>query len=262
MAATRPISAVMITRNAGDTIAATLNSLAAFQEVVVYDNGSTDRTVEIARGFPNVVVHEGEFSGFGPTKNRAAGLASNDWIFSIDSDEIVAPDLLASIAGVDLDGIDVVYSVHRINFLRGKRIRYSGWQNDWLLRLYNRQITGLDDAAVHESVKPPPGGTVNKLEGELLHDSIRELGDFLVKIGRYAELRRQEQRPIKSPFATFFRSLWAFLRCYIFQLGLLDGWRGLVIAVCEANGVFFKYMLPYADSVADKERSSSEETNK
>ena len=174
MAATRPISAVMITRNAGDTIAATLNSLAAFQEVVVYDNGSTDRTVEIARGFPNVVVHEGEFSGFGPTKNRAAGLASNDWIFSIDSDEIVAPDLLASIAGVNLDGIDVVYSVHRINFFRGKRIRYSGWQNDWLLRLYNRQMTGLDDAAVHESVKPPPGGTVNKLEGELLHDSIRE----------------------------------------------------------------------------------------
>ncbi len=58
-----PISAVLISRDAEADIANTLEALADFQEVVVYDNGSEDRTVEIARRFPNVIAHEGEFFG-------------------------------------------------------------------------------------------------------------------------------------------------------------------------------------------------------
>jgi glycosyltransferase involved in cell wall biosynthesis len=250
-----PISAVLISRDAEANIADTLEALADFPEVVVYDNGSEDRTVEIARGFPNVIVHQGEFFGYGPTKNHAASLATNDWILSVDCDERVTPELLASIRAIDWDSVSVVYSIRRLNFFRGKRVRFSGWGNDWLLRLYNRKVTGLTEAAVHENVVLPPGGVIVKLDGVLIHDAIREIGDFLVKIERYSELRRKEKRHIYSPGAIFFRSLWAFLRTYFFQLGILDGWRGLVIAVCEANGVFFKYMMPYADRAAEKENA-------
>jgi glycosyltransferase involved in cell wall biosynthesis len=250
-----PISAVLISRDAEANIADTLVALADFPEVVVYDNGSEDRTVEIARGFSNVIVHQGEFFGYGPTKNHAASLATNDWILSVDCDERVTPELLASIRAIDWDSVSVVYSIRRLNFFRGKRVRFSGWGNDWLLRLYNRKVTGLTEAAVHENVVLPPGGVIVKLDGVLIHDAIREIGDFLVKIERYSELRRKEKRHIYSPGVIFLRSLWAFLRTYFFQLGILDGWRGLVIAVCEANGVFFKYMMPYADRAAEKENA-------
>jgi len=252
-----PISAVMISRNAEETIAATLESLERFPEVIVYDNGSTDRTVEIARGFSNVSMHEGEFFGFGPTKNHAAGLASNDWVFSIDSDERISAELLDSIASADLSVDKVAYTANRANYLRGKRVRFSGWGNDWLIRLYNRNVTGLSDAAVHEIVRPPTGGEVRKLTGDLYHDAVRELGDFLVKIDRYTEIRRQHSRRVIPPALIFLRSTWAFIRTYFLRLGILDGWRGLVIAICDANGVFFKYMKPYADRAAERESNDN-----
>lgn len=243
----------MISRDAEETIAATLESLQRFPEVIVYDNGSTDRTVEIARRFANVTVHEGEFFGFGPTKNHAAGLASNDWVVSIDSDERISDELFESVATADLSVNRVAYSVNRANYLRGKRVRYSGWGNDWLIRLYNRRTAAFSAAAVHEYVRPPVGGEVKKLEGDLIHEAVRELGDFLVKIDRYTEIRRRHSRRVIPPVLIFLRSTWAFIRTYFLRLGVLDGWRGLVIAVCDANAVFFKYMKPYADHAAERE---------
>ena len=242
-----PISAVIISKDAEATLGATLQSLRRFAHVVVYDNGSQDRTLEIARSFPNVSLHQGDFFGFGPTKNHAADLAETDWVLSIDSDERISPELLDSLAHADLSDPSVGYRVLRINYLRGKRVRFSGWSNDWLLRLYNRKGTRLTDAAVHEIVQPPKGGRVADLTGELSHETVRELSEFLVKIDRYSELRRGQSKRNLSPPLICLRSLWAFIRVYILQLGVLDGWRGLVIAVCEANGVFFKYMEPYVD---------------
>jgi len=244
-----PISAVIISKNAEATIAATLQSLRHFAEVVVYDNGSQDRTMEIARRFPNVSLHQGDFFGFGPTKNHAADLARHDWIFSIDSDERISPELLDSIANADLSNPSIGYRVLRMNYLRGKRVRFSGWSDDWLLRLYNRKGTCLNDAMVHEIVLPPAGGHITSLVGELSHETVRELSEFLVKIDRYSELRRAQPKRTMSPPLICLRSLWAFIRVYFLRFGFLDGWRGLIIAVCEANGVFFKYMKPYVDRV-------------
>lgn len=242
-----PISAVIISRDAEQTIGATLESLAGFAEVVVYDNGSQDRTIEVARRFANVCVHEGEFLGFGPTKNRAADLAANDWILSIDSDERVSAELFDSVTSADLSDDKVAYEVLRVNYLRGKPVRHSGWGGDWLLRLYNRRATSVSDAAVHEVVEGPTGGRVVRLRGELAHDAVRELGQFLVKIDRYSELFRTGSPRVLPVPVVFLRSVWTFIRVYVFQLGFLDGWRGLVIAVGDANGVFFKYMKSFAD---------------
>lgn len=243
-----PISAVIICRDAEETIPATLESLRSFDEVVVYDNGSRDRTVEIARQYRNVSLHQGKFLGFGPTKNHAANLARHDWVFSIDSDESVSPELLEALTSCDLSDPGVAYEVLRVNYLRGKPVRHSGWGGDWLLRMYNRRQTRVSDAAVHEIVQPPAGGRVAGLRGELSHEAVRELGQFLVKIDRYSEaVRKESPRALSAPII-FLRSLWTFVRVYVFQLGFLDGWRGLVIAVCDANGVFFKYMKPYADA--------------
>jgi len=249
-----PISAIIISKDAETTIGATLQSLRQFAEVVVYDNGSQDRTIEIAREYPNVRLYQGEFFGFGPTKNHAATLATHDWVLSIDSDERVDSALLDSLAKADLSRPTVGFRIKRVNYLRGRQVRFSGWNNDWLLRLYNRKCTGLTDAIVHEVVQAPTGGQLIDLNGELIHETARDLSELLLKIDRYSELRRAQPKRGISPLLICLRSLWAFIRTYFLQLGFLDGWRGLVIAVYNANDVFFKYMKPYVDRVEPEYR--------
>lgn len=255
------ISAVIIVKNAEQTLQTTLESLERLPEVVVYDNGSRDRTLEIAGAFPNVSIHTGEFMGFGPTKNHAATLAKNDWILSIDADESVKPELMENIFLLNPENRQNIYAVHRHNYLMGKRVRHSGWGHDWLPRLYYRGTTTYSDAMVHENVLLPKGSREVKLQGELTHDAVREIGDFLVKINRYTEIRRHyPQRRHTTPMI-FVRSLWSFLHTYFLRAGCLDGWRGLVIAVSNAIGVFFKYMKPFADTKIVQEQQQRAATD-
>jgi len=248
-----PISGVIITRDAAATLAECLRSLAPLAEVVVYDNGSADQTRDIASSFPNVRLHTGPFLGFGPTKNQAAALASHPWILSIDGDEALSPELAGSLGKVDLADPSVVYAVWRHNYMLGRRIRHSGWGRDWLPRLYHRETARLSDAMVHENLTWGPGVTVRRLDGPLRHDAVRQLGDMLTKVNRYSEIRRQSRATVLHPVLILLRSWWAFWRTYLLQGGWLDGWRGLAIAWSNANGVFYKYLKPYADQAGPGE---------
>ena len=252
-----PISAVIIVRDAEATLAVCLQALAFLAEVVVYDNGSVDRTREIAGSFPNVCLHSGPFLGFGPSKNHAAGLARYPWILSIDSDESVSPDLARSVLAADLSDPSIVYAVWRHNYMLGRRVRHAGWGQDWLPRLYHRDSARLSDAAVHENLTWNPGVTVRRLSGALRHDAVRDLGDMLVKVNRYSEIRRQTQPVSHPPGLILLRAWWAFVRTYILQGGWLDGWRGVVIAWSNANGVFYKYMKSYADGALRREQGGN-----
>ena len=240
------ISVVMIVRDAAATLAATLDSVREFGEVLVYDNGSGDETLAIAACYPNVKIHKGTFTGFGPTRNAAAAVASNDWIFSLDADEVVEPSLATSLAGIALDKLDVAYAVERQNYLLGKRVRHGGWGSQWLTRLYNRRTHRFTDVAVHEKVELKTGEQAVRLTGELRHTAMRDAGDFLVKMHRYTMLKAGESRRTYPPVIICFKSIWAFIRAYFLRLGMLDGWRGLLISVSEANGTFYKYMVIYS----------------
>ena len=240
------ISAVLMVRDAEPTLAATLDGLARFGEVVVFDNGSKDRTLEIAGRYPNVAIHRGEFSGFGPTRNRVAGLAKHDWVFSIDADEVPDAALLSALEALPLDEPMVVYSVERQNYLLGKRVKHAGWGSQWLTRLYHRGSHAFTDVAVHEKVELKPGEAARALPGTLKHMPMQDAGDFLVKMHRYTMLKAGESRRTYNPAVILLKTLWAFIRSYILRLGMLDGWRGLLISVSEANGVFYKYIVIYS----------------
>ena len=252
--ALQDIYPVIITRDASQTIAATLESLRPFSEVVVYDNGSTDDTAVIAERFSNVKLVRGEFEGFGATKNKAASAASGDWILSIDADESVSEELLASLGALNLSDTRQTFAVHRHNLFMGRDIRWGGWGNDWLVRLYHRRESGLRDSLVHEKVIVPAGTKPQRIAGALWHDNIRDVDQFLKKISYYTELRRREPvNRVHGPVVTMLRTLWAFFRSYVLQLGLLAGWRGLVIAVCDSIGTFFKHIKRYSDARARRE---------
>ena len=92
------ISVVIIVKDGAKTIKRTLDSLESFNDIIVYDNGSTDKTLDIVESYKNVNLIKGDFFGFGPTKNKAASYAKNDWILILDSDEVIDIDI-----DVDID---------------------------------------------------------------------------------------------------------------------------------------------------------------
>ena len=109
------ISVVMIAKDAASTIGESLESLKSFSEVIVYINNSSDETEDIAKNYENVKIIHGEFIGFGSTKNRAASYAGNDWILSLDTDEVLSQKFLEQIQGFHRKE-NTVYTILRINY--------------------------------------------------------------------------------------------------------------------------------------------------
>ena len=116
------ISVTILTKNSERFLAQVLRPLHPFPEVLIFDTGSTDHTLDIARTFPNVTIHQGLFEGFGPTHNAASSLAKNEWILSIDSDEVMTDSLQQEVLALPLDP-HCVYSIWRKNYYHGRHIK-------------------------------------------------------------------------------------------------------------------------------------------
>lgn len=240
------ISAVIIVKNGERYLEKCLRSLSAFPEVILFDTGSTDGTLEIARGFDNVKVEQGEFIGFGPTKNRAARLARNDWILSIDADEVLTGDLALEILSLDFDS-DCVYRFARRSHYNGKFIRGCGWYPDRILRVYNRTRTGFNDNLVHESLEVKDGMRVRDLEAELLHYPYDSAASMVDKLQNYSSLFAEQNRGIKksSPTKAVLHGAAAFVKGYFLRRGFMDGYEGFLITLCQGLATYFKYIKLY-----------------
>lgn len=238
------ISCVIIAKDAQRTIEDTLHSLKSFTEVILYLNNSTDKTKGIAQKFKNVNIIEGEFLGFGPTKNKACEYASNDWILSLDSDEILTQKLCNEIKTLDLSNQLRVFQIKRDNYFLGKKIKYSGWGNDQLVRLFNKTIHNFNNNQVHEFIEFNADTIIQKLKNSFKHNAVLDLNDFLFKIAKYSDLAAKNKKTCSFALVLL-NAQWSFLKTYIIQLGFLDGWRGFFIAFTNAYSKFFRYTKRY-----------------
>ncbi len=234
------ISICILTKNAAATLKATLDSVRAFPEVVILDNGSTDETHQISTSYPNVKIYQSPFIGFGPLRNAAAQLASHDWILSLDSDEVLSPPLLEELDRLALNP-DYAYTFARHNYYNGKRIHGCGWAGQFVTRLYHRGKASFSDAQVHEAVV---AHQFHRLESPLLHTPYRTTADFLAKMQHYSTLfAKQHQHKKRSSFAiALAHALYAFCRSYFFKKGILCGSEGFIISLYNANTTFYKYL--------------------
>ena len=246
------ISAVMIVKNGAVTIRKTLDSLEKFDDIVVYDNGSTDETVAIAREYSNVNLIEGNFDGFGTTKNRAASFAKNDWILIIDSDEVVDDTLLHALQAKPLDS-KTIYVVNFLAFYKEIQIKHCGWNNQKIRRIYNKSVTRFNDNAVHENIIDE-GMNKESIEGNIKHYSYMSISDFIVKLDRYSTLFANDNvgRKSSSPAKAFFNGLYSFFRTYILKRGFLDGYAGLIISFSHMATNFYKYIKLYEMNMENK----------
>jgi len=240
------ISVVMIVRDGAATLERSLHSLARFDDVVVYDNGSKDKSREIAKGFANVRLFDGYFNGFGPTKNRAALLAKNDWILVLDADEALDEALVETLLAHSLKE-STVYRLNFKAFYRDQQVRYCGWNDQKIRRLYNRSVTCFSPAHLHENILIDGLEVQDLRGGSVLHYSYSSMSDFIMKIDRYSSLYAQNNRgkETSSPLMAVTSGIYSFLRTYLIRRGFLDGHVGLVIAFSHMATNFYKYMKLY-----------------
>ncbi len=241
------ISCVIIVKNAAATIDATLGSLKSFENVVLYDNGSRDETLEIAKKYSNVTVFQGKFFGFGETKNLACSFAKNDWVLSLDEDEVLSDEFIKNLISIELNDKNI-YTILRQNYYRDIHVKYC-WGNDIIVRLFNKTKTCFTDRKVHEKIIEK-GFNIVQIKGFVMHFPYSTITDFIIKTDRYSTIFAIDNKNKKksSPFKAFYRALFYFVKMYFFKLGFLDGYIGLLISVSGANGVFFKYLKLYEEN--------------
>jgi len=263
-----PVTATVITFNEAANIQAALESLSWADEIIVVDSNSTDNTVEIARRFTSKVILR-PWPGYVAQKNFAGGQASHDWIFSLDADERVTPELAAEIKSVLASGSGAAgYRVPRVTFHLGRWMRTTDWYPDYQLRLYDRRRAGWAGKYVHESVKAD--GPVEDLRGELQHYAYRDLAHHIQTMDRYTTLAAKQMFE-DGRRAGFFDLLLhppaAFFRNYVLRGGFRDGTAGLIVSAMNARYVGLKFAklwelcspstsTPRAPGAGDSNRSS------
>lgn len=235
------LSVILITRNEATNIAECLASVSWADEIVVVDSGSTDDTVAIAREF-TPQVYSLDWPGFGPQKNRALSYATGDWVFSIDADERVSPELRIELERAMQRGEADGYFIPRLSQFCGHFVHHSGWRPDYVLRLFRRGQARFSDSLVHESVIC--AGKTARLKQSILHYSYLTREDVERKVEHYstAAARQMFEAGKQAGLAKALSSAsWAFLRTYVFRLGILDGATGQAIAVMNARTTWLKY---------------------
>lgn len=238
------LSAILITRNESAQIVECLESVCFADEWIVVDCGSTDDTVDQARGWGAKVYVHPDWHGFGMQKNRALGYATSDWVLSIDADERVTAELAAEIQKTVLDPAAAAgYTMPRLSLYCGQFLRHGGWWPDRVLRLFRRELGRFSDRVVHESVQVR--GDIQKLEGHFIHYTYPTPESVIDKINAYstagAQAMRQHSRR-GGVLQAVLHGAWAFWRGYIFRAGFLDGRYGFLAAVSNAEGTYHRYV--------------------
>ena len=235
------ISATIITFNEEKTIARCIDNLKPIcNEIVVLDSYSIDNTVKIAKQL-GAVVYLQSFLGDGPQKRKSAQLAKNNWILSIDADEILADNALEIIDNLDLKNEKIGYAIRRKNFLGDQWLK--SLYPDYKIRLYNKKFSYYTDSMIHSMVVCQKK---EKLTADIIHPTFKNYTDWIVKLNFYSSKEAQykihlrEGKPI-SYASIVVHTLTTFLKKFFFQGGIFKGKDGLIGSVTLSFHTFAKY---------------------
>lgn len=240
------ISVTVITLNEEREIGDCLESVAWADEIVVVDSGSSDRTVEIARKYTEKVVCH-EWPGYAAQKNWAIGLATHNWILSVDADERVSPELREEIRQIlELSPRLLGYRIPRKNFFLGRWIKHGGWSPDYVLRLFRKDAGRFAQRKVHESVTVQ--GEIGLIRSPLEHYTYRSLADYYQRMDRYSTLAAEEmfETGKKAGLIDLLFRPWAtFLKMFLLRQGFRDGMDGFLLSRLYSIYTFSKYAKLY-----------------
>jgi glycosyltransferase involved in cell wall biosynthesis len=236
------LTVVVPARDAARTLARCLGSLAGFAPAIVVDAQSADDTAAIAQRFGARVLTSAKRS---PALQRNEGIAAcaTRWVLCLDADEVLTGALRAEIAERTAGQTDYAgYWIPRVTWYLGRRIRFSGWQRDRVLRLFQRERGSWRDEALHEGLDLR--GRAGVLRAAMEHHSYESLDDVLEKLDRYSTWGARDivrRRRAAGPWQMVAHPPARFVKTYLLRQGFRDGRHGVVLAVFAAYGVLLRY---------------------
>lgn len=243
MTTAHKLSACIIAMNEEDRLGDCLASLRFCDEIVVVDSHSSDRTREVAASAGARVI-ERDWPGFVAQKEFAVRQASHDWVVCLDADERLSPEASAEIQRLRVEGFPncAGWRMRRLSSYLGRWMHHGAWVPDRQLRLFDRSRGRWTGHDLHERVEVD--GKIGEIAGRLLHHPYRTFDEHLRTIDRYTTIMAESlfargKRARGSDLV--FRPLARFLRAYLWKLGFLEGWRGLLQACLAAHYGRMKY---------------------
>jgi len=225
------ISAVVLAKDEEKNLTDCLESVKWCDEIVLIDDDSVDKTIEIAKKFNAKIFTHSLNNNFAQERNFGLQKAKGEWVFFVDADERVSLELkkeiLESIKKPNING----FFLKRQDFFGNRALKYGETANVRLLRLA-RKGKGEWQREVHEiwEIKDEIG----ELKNPLLHYSHPTISEFLEHVNFHSSLHAQvlKKEGVKpSLFQIIFYPKAKFIQNYIFRLGFLDGTPGIIVAL-------------------------------
>lgn len=241
------ISAVLIVKNEEKKIRRCLESIKWCDEIIVVDQSSTDKTVDIAKEYTDKIFTVEEKLICEPDRKFAVSQAENEWVLLLDADEVVDESLKTEILEEISKGEKEVFYIPRKNFFCGKWIKTCGWYPGYVPRLFKKNCV-LFEPKIHMDGKVLTD-KVGYLKNDLLHYSYETIDDWIEKFKRYTSQYAIEYLEcgmkvnlINTIKELFLRPMYFFLLKYVILKGFLDGWRGFFISLSSALTIVFSYL--------------------
>ena len=237
------ITAIIPTLNEEFNIEGAIKSVGFADEIIVIDSFSDDNTINLAKKH-NVKVIQRQFDDFSSQKNYVINLAKHNWIYILDADERVTNQLKEEILQTLNEPTEFVgFYVYRTFYFIGRKLNYSGWQRDKVIRLFRKDKCQYNGELVHESIKAE--GKIGFLNNKLEHYSYRSYNHYSNKLNHYSALKAKsllENGKGVTVFHILIKPPVRFIIHYFIRLGFLDGFPGFIISVLQSYGVLTRYI--------------------
>jgi glycosyltransferase involved in cell wall biosynthesis len=241
---TPKITALLITFNEEQFIRDYILSMDFVDELIIVDSFSTDKTVDIIKEFPQVKFYQRKFDDFSSQKNYAIEKASNNWIIFFDADEVIPKSLKEEIIEkVANETEEIAFWIYRTTIYMGKEIRYSGLQNDKVIRIFKKEFCRYNGKLVHEEIVAK--GKVGFIKNKMMHYSYLGIDTIIFKRNKYAQLQAETlYKKGKKPTVFHFlvKPAFRFFKHYVLKRGFLDGFQGFMISFVYSYTVFMRYV--------------------
>ena len=232
------ISAIIITRNNEAMLSGCLATLRWVDEIIVVDSESYDKTATIAKKYAAKIISIPAGTDYSSARNAGLNEASSEWIFYVDADEHVTPELKQEIKSTINDQPSTIsYKLPRMNIILGRWLKHGGFWPDYVHRLFHKDTLIKWTGKLHES--PTVTGAVGLLKHPLKHYTARSITSAMAKSRHWAPIEAQLLFAAHTPQVTWWRLIKAFIckfcDVYLFKRGFLDGARGLILAYIQAH---------------------------
>lgn len=257
-----PISVAIITKNEEEDITYALESVKDFEDIVVVDSFSTDRTSEICKKYTNKVIQH-KWQGYSKQKQLAVNNADKEWVLILDADERVTPELKDEMCEKIKNNSFSGFYIPRRNFFLGKWIRHSGWWPDYTLRLFKKDVSYVEPREVHERVFVK--GSVGYFKKPLEHFTYKTIASYIDKMENYSTLSAKELLNKKVPLLItlmWINPILVFFKMFFLRQGFKDGIHGFILAVLYSSYTFLKYTKVWEKKNCSNILRNAEASNK